>query len=92
MRIGKKEEKAGWERRKKKQKNLQKEEKAKLQKIKKTEEDIAKSEENLEKLQESLCLEEIYSNPEESIRVNKEIKELEAHIEELYATWESLSE
>ena len=77
---------------KKKQKNLQKEEKAKLQKIKKTEEDIAKSEENLEKLQESLCLEEIYSNPEESIRVNKEIKDLEAHIEELYATWESLSE
>ena len=77
---------------KKKQKNLQKEEKAKLQKIKTTEEDIAKSEENLEKLQESLCLEEVYSNPEESIRVNKEIKDLEAHIEELYATWESLSE
>ena len=77
---------------KKKQKNHQKEEKAKLQKIKKTEEDIAKSEENLEKLQESLCLEEVYSNPEESIRVNKEIKDLEAHIEELYATWESLSE
>ncbi len=77
---------------KKKQKNLQKEEKAKLQNIKKTEEDIAKSEEALEKLQESLCLEEIYSNPEESIRVNKEIKDLEAHIEELYAKWESLSE
>ena len=77
---------------KKKQKNLQKEEKAKLQKIKKTEEDIAKSEEALEKLQESLCLEEIYSNPEESIRVNKEIKELEAHIEELYAIWEEISE
>ena len=77
---------------KKKQKNLQKEEKAKLQNIKKTEEDIAKSEEALEKLQESLCLEEIYSNPKESIRVNKEIKDLEAHIEELYAKWESLSE
>ena len=77
---------------KKKQKNLQKEEKAKLQKIKKTEEDIAKSEEALEKLQESLCLEEIYSNPEESIRVNKEIKELEVHIEELYAIWEEISE
>lgn len=77
---------------KKKQKNLQKEEKAKLQKIKKTEEDIAKSEEALEKLQESLCLEKIYSNPEESIRVNKEIKELEAHIEELYAIWEEISE
>ncbi len=77
---------------KKKQKNLQKEEKAKLQNIKKTEEDIAKSEEALEKLQEFLCLEEIYSNPEESIRVNKEIKDLEAHIEELYAKWESLSE
>lgn len=77
---------------KKKQKNLQKEEKAKLQKIKKTEEDIAKSEEALEKLQESLCLEEVYSNPEESIRVNKEIKELEAHIEELYAIWEEISE
>lgn len=77
---------------KKKQKNLQKEEKAKLQKIKKTEEDIAKSEEALEKLQESLCLEKVYSNPEESIRVNKEIKELEAHIEELYAIWEEISE
>ena len=77
---------------KKKQKNLQKEEKAKLQKIKKTEEDIAKSEEALEKLQESLCLEEVYSNPEESIRVNKEIKELEAHIEELYELWEEISE
>lgn len=76
----------------KKKKELEKEEKAKKQKLKKVEDEIAKSEEALEKLQETLCLEEVYSNPEESVRVNKEIKCLEDKIEELYSTWEELSE
>ncbi len=76
----------------KKKKELEKEEKAKKQKLKKVEDEIAKSEEALEKLQETLCLEEIYSNPEESVRVNREIKSLEDKIEELYSIWEELSE
>ena len=46
----------------------------------------------LNELQESLCLEKIYSNPIESERVNKEIKEVEYKIESLYANWEKLSE
>ena len=76
----------------KKKKELEKEEKAKKQKLKKVEDEIAKSEEALEKLQETLCLEEVYSNPEESVRVNREIKSLEDKIEELYSIWEELSE
>ncbi len=43
-------------------------------------------------LQEDLCKEEIYSNPSESERVNKEIKAKENLIEELYAQWEELNE
>lgn len=42
-------------------------------------------------LQEELCLEEIYSNPSESERVNKEIKDLEEKIASLYEEWENLS-
>jgi ATP-binding cassette subfamily F protein 3 len=42
-------------------------------------------------LQEDLCREEIYSNPSESERVNKEIKVLEENIEKLYEEWEEMS-
>ena len=50
-----------------------------------------KQEENLIKLQEDLCKEEIYSNPSESERINKEIKTLQDLISDLYVTWEELS-
>ena len=43
------------------------------------------------KLQEDLCREEIYSNPSESERVNKEIKNLQDVIAHLYEKWEELS-
>ncbi|CAG9710490.1 hypothetical protein CNEO_44799 [Clostridium neonatale] len=39
-----------------------------------------------------MCKEEIYSNPEESERVNKEIKIIQENIEKLYEEWELLSE
>ncbi len=39
-----------------------------------------------------LCTEEVYSNPEESVRVNKEINSVQEEIDSLYATWEELSE
>ena len=76
---------------KKKKKEQEKEEKALKVKIKKLEDDISKSEEDLLALNEQLCLEEIYSNPTESERVNKEIKNLEDKIALLYEEWESLN-
>ena len=53
---------------------------------------ITEKEDSLEKLQEQLCLEEIYSNPIESNRVNKEIKAIEEEISSLYSEWEDLAE
>lgn len=76
---------------KKKKKYLDKEAKAKQNEIKNIENKISTSEETLTKLQEELCKEEIYSNPVESERVNKEIKAIEEIIEKLYEEWEGIS-
>lgn len=76
---------------KKKKKYLDKEAKAKQNEIKNIENKISTSEETLTKLQEELCKEEIYSNPVESERVNKEIKAIEETIEKLYEEWEEMS-
>lgn len=76
---------------KKKKKAIEKEAKAKQKEIKALEDKISSKEQALQNLQEDLCKEEIYSNPTESERVNKEIKSLEAEIEQLYADWEELS-
>jgi ATP-binding cassette, subfamily F, member 3 len=76
---------------KRKKKELEKEEKSLKLKIKKLEDDISKGEDYLLSLQEQLCLEEIYSNPIESERVNKEIKDLEEKISFLYEEWENLN-
>ena len=77
---------------KKKKRESEKEVKAKKLRLKKVEYEINIAEEKLLELQESLCKEEIYSNPQESGRVNREIKETENNIELLYAEWEELSE
>jgi ATP-binding cassette subfamily F protein 3 len=77
---------------KKKKKALEKEAKAKQNEIRTIEANITANEEALEKLQEELCREEIYSNPVESERVNKEIKILQETIETLYEKWEELSQ
>lgn len=77
---------------KRKKRELEKEEKARKLEFKNIEKEIASSEDNLTKLQELLCLEEIYSNPKESERVNKEIRELEDAIANLYERWEELAE
>lgn len=77
---------------KKKKRALEKEAKEVKKKLKEVEDSISKSEEKLEKLQEELCKEEIYSNPDESERVNKEIKHIGEIIEKLYEEWESLAE
>ena len=76
---------------KKKKKALEKEAKAKQKELKALEDEISKKEEELSGLQEDLCKEEIYSNPSESERVNKEIKSLQETIDSLYEKWEELS-
>lgn len=76
---------------KKKKKEAEKEAKAMELQLKNLEKSIAEKEDTLLKLQEQLCLEEIYSNPTESNRVNKEIKAIESDIELLYQQWEDLA-
>lgn len=75
---------------KKKKKELEKVEKEKKNKVKSIEDNIAKLEEALEQLQSELCLEEVYSNPEKSMEVNKSISQAQESLEELYAQWETI--
>lgn len=56
----------------------------------KMERKILKAEGILEKLQAEAGKEEVYSNPEESIKIASKIKEAESDIEALYARWEEL--
>ena len=76
----------------KKKKSAEKSARALRAKLRDVEKLIPKKEEELEKLQGMLCTEEVYSNPEESVRVNKEISSLQEEIDSLYASWEELSE
>ena len=55
------------------------------------EKEISIVEESLDRLQEELCKEEIYSNPNESVRVNKEISTTQNKLDSLYEEWEELS-
>ena len=76
----------------KKKRDLEKEAKKKAINLKKIEDTISNAEDKLVKLQESLYLESVYSNPEECSKVNKEIKSLQGELNELYGEWEELSE
>lgn len=75
----------------KKKRDAEKELKALGLKIKNIEKEISDKEEQLLSLQEQLCLEEVYSNPQKSEAVNKEIASLQITIDELYGQWEELS-
>lgn len=77
---------------KKKVKLAQKEIRIKKTRLREVESSISENEALLEKLNNDLCLEEIYSNPKEAERVNKEISNTEMTIESLYEEWETLSE
>ncbi|MGM8272416.1 ABC-F family ATP-binding cassette domain-containing protein [Clostridium perfringens] len=76
----------------KKKKSAEKSARALRAQLREVEKLIPQKEEELEKLQGMLCTEEVYSNPEESVRVNKEINSVQEEIDSLYATWEELSE
>jgi ATP-binding cassette, subfamily F, member 3 len=75
---------------KKKKREFEKQEKEKLLKVKAVETSISNSEKKLLDLQNQLCLEEIYSNPQKSEDVNKEIAATEGILEKLYSEWEEL--
>lgn len=72
----------------KKKKEEEKLEKQQKLKIKNLETEIAKLEQNILDLQNQLCLEEVYSNPETSEEINKEISSVEIELQELYEEWE----
>lgn len=74
---------------KKKKREAEKLEKQKKLKIKELEDTIAKKEDEVVELQNQLCLEEVYSNPEKSQEINKLIDSLQKELEKLYADWEN---
>ncbi|WMJ79625.1 ABC-F family ATP-binding cassette domain-containing protein [Clostridium sp. MB40-C1] len=72
----------------KKKKEEEKLEKQKKFKIKNLETEISELEQNILALQNQLCLEEVYSNPEKSEEINREISSVETELQELYEEWE----
>jgi ATP-binding cassette subfamily F protein 3 len=77
---------------KKKKREQEKASKEATKKLKTLEDTIAKKEDELQKLQELLCLEEVYSNPSKSLEVNQNISTVEKEIETLYEEWEDLAQ
>lgn len=75
---------------KKKKREQEKENKQKKIRAKNLEKEIATLEEEISKLHEDLCKEDIYSNPDETIKVNASINEKETALQELYTEWEEL--
>ena len=75
---------------KKKKRELEKQEKEKKLRLKTVETSISDCEKKLLDLQNKLCLEEIYSNPQKSEEVNKEIASTESLLEKLYNEWAEL--
>ncbi|MEG2288714.1 MAG: ABC-F family ATP-binding cassette domain-containing protein [Clostridium sp.] len=76
---------------KKKKKDAEKAEKEKVSLLKDIEKKIASTEESIETLQNQLCLEEVYSNPDKSREINKEIQLTEESLQLLYEQWEELA-
>ncbi|MEG1257290.1 ABC-F family ATP-binding cassette domain-containing protein [Clostridium sp.] len=76
---------------KKKRKEAEKAEKEKVAVLKNIENKIAATEESIETLQSQLCLEEVYSNPDKSRDINKEIQLAEEELQSLYEDWEELA-
>ncbi len=70
-----------------------KREESKLEKQKKTdlkdlEDKIASLEQESEKLNNDLCLEEVYSNPTRSSEVNNQLSNIKKELQDLYEAWE----
>jgi len=75
---------------KKKKKEHEKVEKEEKLKLKEIEKQISDCESVLVALNEQLCLEEIYSNPDESSKANSLIASTKENLERLYCEWEKM--
>jgi ATP-binding cassette, subfamily F, member 3 len=75
---------------KKRKKDLEKQEKEKKLNLKNIETEIGNNEKKLLELENLLCLEETYSNPQKSEEINKEIVATQSMLENLYFEWEQL--
>jgi ATP-binding cassette subfamily F protein 3 len=73
---------------KKKKREVEKLEKQKKTDLKSIEDSISSIEQELEKFQNDLCLEDVYSNPSRCEDINKQITKTEKELEVLYAAWE----
>lgn len=73
----------------KKKKELEKSKKNEQLKMKNIEEKISDLEKEISELQNKLCLEEVYSNPEESEKINKQLLINQDNLEKLYEEWEN---
>ena len=58
--------------------------------LKNIEKEIADLETLLSNFQNSLCLEEVYSNPEKSLEINKQIIDAQNKLDDLYEEWEEM--
>lgn len=77
---------------KKKKRDEEKSAKAQKQKIKDIEDSILNIETDLEELQNSLCLEDVYSDPEKSKEINNNIAKLQIDLEKLYNEWDEMTQ
>lgn len=80
--------KLDWKQQKQEQANIRK----RQNDLKKTEDEIQKLELRNEEIDVLLTREEIYTNPEELVKLTKEKKSVEARLEELLVIWEELAE
>lgn len=75
---------------KKKKREVEKAEKDKKIRVKTIESEISDLEQHIVDLQNQLCLEEIYTSPEKSENINKELLDAQNTLDNLYEEWESL--
>lgn len=73
----------------KKKNELEKSKNKERLKVKNIEDQISDLENAITELENKLCLEEIYSNPEESEKINKQLLESKDKLDELYNKWDT---
>lgn len=75
---------------KKKRRAFEKKQHEKKAEIDYIEEEISSLENFLSKLQEKLCLEEVYSDSKKSSEINKKVLDTQSKIDDLYSIWEKM--
>lgn len=69
---------------------IEEQKKKRQEEIKKTEKEIEETDLKIQELQNMMCLEEIYSNPEKAAEINREFEKAKMYLESLYEKWEEL--